>query len=59
MEMEFDYEIHYSTYFIPQEEIEDSIDFTYERPRISYYGGYSCTCGRCLSCVGLSEKDFM
>lgn len=59
METELDYEIHYSTYFVPQEEMEELTEFPYERSRMSYYRGYSCTCGRCLSCVGLSERDFM
>jgi hypothetical protein len=59
MEPELDYEIHYSTYFIPQEEMDELIEFPYESPRIRYYGSYSCECGRCLSCIGLSEKDFM
>ncbi len=44
-------------YFIPQEEMED--EFPYEEKPARYYGGYSCECGNCLSCVGLSETDFM
>ena len=58
MEHELNYPAHNVSYFIPQEEMEDSIEFP-EQPRISYYRGYTCMCGHCLSCVGLSEKDFM
>jgi hypothetical protein len=44
-------------YFIPEEEtMDDLMDLYYPTDCPRYQ---SCKCGCCMSCVGLSDRDFM
>lgn len=44
-------------YFIPEEEMDQINELNYETSTSFRY--YPCQCGCCLSCVGISDVDFM
>jgi hypothetical protein len=44
-------------YFIPEEETMDDLMELYYPTDCPRY--QSCKCGCCMSCVGLSDRDFM
>jgi hypothetical protein len=59
MENELNKHVFSDLYCIPEQEMDGYFEFPYDNIPSRYYGGYSCNCGRCLNCLGLSEKDFM
>lgn len=44
-------------YFIAEEEMDDFMELHYPSDSPSRF--YTCKCGCCLNCVGISDRDFM